>query len=230
MVVNFLLLSLGGFLLYLAFKTFKKYRLIEDTPTSQIRTATQGHIEVKGVGLNLNQPRLSNKDGTAVVYKALEIQEEITIRDLKEGSRKEWRTIHTVTDGNIFYLKDPTGVIEVLVRDFDIDGIVKQFPYNDSLGAGLSFLSKENRTRAIETSIPAGQPLLMQGKFVSFPAIKEILGEKVLGTFSFNENLPSFITIKNERAMIIKSKIKFVLLLFAGLLFAVFGIILKMKS
>ena len=47
-------LTAAGF--YFAFEFFKRARVIEDTPTSKIRSAAQGYVELIGVGDNLDGP------------------------------------------------------------------------------------------------------------------------------------------------------------------------------
>ena len=47
-------LTLAGF--YFAFAFFKRARIIEDTPTSKIRSAAQGYVELIGVGDTLEGP------------------------------------------------------------------------------------------------------------------------------------------------------------------------------
>jgi hypothetical protein len=230
MPIIILLGFVGAIFIYFAFDAFKKFRMMEDTPLSYLKSAAQGHIEVKGVALAFDQPQFLNYSGNQCVYKRIVIQEEKVKVNTKGQRSTEWKTISDTYEGNLFYLKDNTGIAEVITQKFEIDGVVNEYPYSQDLGGLLGLLVGVNRRRVIETSLPTGVQIFMQGKFLTSQKTSQLTTQKILGTLSFNENLPSFITIKSEQDMISKSKLKFYLFLIAGGIFITAAVLLKLKS
>jgi hypothetical protein len=113
------LLVLGiGFGLYLFFKgfrTFRKYRLIEDTPATPIRSVPMGLVRVHGKAsgeILLTSPVTQQP----CCYYKVKI-EKWTNRDRRHG----WEHYQTETLGVRFYLEDPTGRIAVEATNAELD-------------------------------------------------------------------------------------------------------------
>ena len=86
---------------YFAFRSLARARIIEDTPTSRIRSAHQGYVELNGVteyldGQALVAP-LTNKPCCWYRY------------SIQKKSDKNWRTLESETSSAAFLLRDETG-------------------------------------------------------------------------------------------------------------------------
>lgn len=88
-----------------AFKAWAKNRLIEDTPTSRVRSAAQGYVELSGKGLlpadSHNRGPLS---GLACTWWRYKIEERS-----RAGRSRSWSTVDSGTSEVPFVLDDGTG-------------------------------------------------------------------------------------------------------------------------
>ena len=87
-----------------AFTMFRRARLIEDTPTSRIRSAAQGHVELEGIARLLpGEPIIAPLSKAECVWWEYAIKE-------KRGSGKhsKWVTIDSGTSQEMFELVDDT--------------------------------------------------------------------------------------------------------------------------
>ncbi|MBU0615977.1 MAG: E3 ubiquitin ligase family protein [Nanoarchaeota archaeon] len=108
--------AFGGGLFYWGFNRMQKFRLINDTPTSKIRSMAMGIVEIHGnvqAGTILKTP-FSQSD---CVYYKYEIQEyrKHTSRDSKGHTRTyySWDTVGSGERRVGFYAKDETGNVWV---------------------------------------------------------------------------------------------------------------------
>jgi hypothetical protein len=88
-----------------AFKAWAKNRVIEDTPTSRVRSAAQGYVELSGRGLP--PPNSTNKaplTGTPCTWWRYKIEER-----RYSGRSRSWSTIQSDTSAEPFLLDDGTG-------------------------------------------------------------------------------------------------------------------------
>ena len=90
---------------YSAFSNLIKARLIEDTPTSKIRSASQGYVELSGLahpheGDQLHAP-LTERPCLWYHYKIERYE--------SNGKNSHWRTLESKTSRDFFILKDDTG-------------------------------------------------------------------------------------------------------------------------
>ncbi len=92
-----------------AFWCLIRKRVIEDIPTSKVRSAAQGYVELSGHGeLIEGDPiiaPLSRTPCTWYEYK-VEVRESGSSRD---GEHHRWRTLDQGTSADLFYLVDDTG-------------------------------------------------------------------------------------------------------------------------
>ena len=92
-----------------ALRWLKIARLIEDTPTSRIRSAAQGYVELAGNGLPLpatkNPAPLTQRPCIWWRYRISKRTE----RGAGKGQRKSWQTIASGTSSVAFLLDDGTG-------------------------------------------------------------------------------------------------------------------------
>lgn len=86
---------------FFAFKFFRDKRLITDTPTSNIRSAAQGYVELVGRGQLLEGDRITSPTGTDCIWYHLEIE--------MHYRNNSWVTVKQETSSDLFLLKDSTG-------------------------------------------------------------------------------------------------------------------------
>lgn len=88
-----------------AFVLIYRARLMEDTPTSLIRSAAQGYVELSGHARLLpGPPIVSPLSDTPCAWWSYRVQE----RE-RNGKDNQWRTIEEATSGELFLLADTTG-------------------------------------------------------------------------------------------------------------------------
>ncbi|SER27878.1 E3 Ubiquitin ligase [Nitrosomonas sp. Nm51] len=90
---------------WLTFYYLKRARLIEDTPTSKIRSAAQGYVEIVGTVSSPQKHMLSAPlSNTACVWFTYKIQ-----RHRRSGKSSHWSTIEEKTSTEQFVVSDDTG-------------------------------------------------------------------------------------------------------------------------
>ena len=83
----------------------RRARILEDTPTSLIRSAAQGYVELRGrAGLMPGPVILSPLSNTRCVWWRYTVEER-----QRSGNRDEWRVIDKNTSDDLFLLSDTTG-------------------------------------------------------------------------------------------------------------------------
>lgn len=102
-----MLLSLGSFWWW--FRSLKRARLIEDTPTSKCRSAAQGYVELIGQQEMMpGEPIQAPLTGRRCTWWAFEIEEKRTTYS-NGKSRTRWVTVESDTSGELFLVRDDTG-------------------------------------------------------------------------------------------------------------------------
>ncbi len=97
------LAAIGGFAF--AFSELHKARLIENTPTSRIRSAAQGYVELEGLARLLPGPEIrSPLSGTRCCWWRYRVQ-----KRERNDRRNAWRTIDSASSDELFLLVDSTG-------------------------------------------------------------------------------------------------------------------------
>jgi len=107
--------ELGFFLLFnVAFSVFgferflrlqARRRLMQDTPTSRIRSAAQGYVELEGYASATSSPLLSPLTNTPCVWYRFKVEE----RKTNGKGESEWKTVRSGTSTHLFLLDDHTG-------------------------------------------------------------------------------------------------------------------------
>lgn len=88
------------------FSALKRHLVIENTPTSKIRSAAQGYVELDGVGyLMTGTPILAPLSGMICTWYSYTIEE----KSSAHNSRDRWTIIKRGTSDELFLLKDETG-------------------------------------------------------------------------------------------------------------------------
>lgn len=172
---------IGGtlYLLYLCFKNFNKARLIEDMPTSLIRSASQGFTELIGVARIYNEPLLSPLSNTHCLWWQYRIE-----RYQRRGKSSSWVTIESGASEKPFYIDDNSGLCLVLPDGADLSARHKRrwrgrrrHPLGNAHGAPaktggfIDMVTTDigfgRRYRYTETMIKEGDPLYVLGHFES---------------------------------------------------------------
>lgn len=90
---------------FFAFKYVQSKRIIEDTPTSKIRSAAQGYLELIGHGeLMKGQPVISPLSGATCTWYQFKVEER-----RQSGKNSEWVTVRKGISDELFLIKDETG-------------------------------------------------------------------------------------------------------------------------
>ena len=107
----------GGtlYLLYLCFKNFRKARLIEDMPTSLIRSASQGFTELIGIARTYNEPLTSPLTNTHCLWWRYTIE-----KYQRRGKSSAWTTLESGTSSKPFYVDDTSGQCLVIHEGADL--------------------------------------------------------------------------------------------------------------
>lgn len=130
---NMFVISIIGFFFgiisfFHGFTCFKQKRLIENTPTSKIRSMAMGLVEVYGEVIPAKDKILKSPlTNTDCVYYKYTVEER-----RQSGKSSRWVIIRSGEDEALFYLKDNTGLVLVDLIGASID-IPKNFEYDSGL-------------------------------------------------------------------------------------------------
>lgn len=94
---------IAGFVGFLRLQA--RRRLMQDTPTSRIRSAAQGYVELEGYAAAASTPLLSPLTNTECVWYRMQVEE----RQTNHKGESEWKTIRKGTSSHLFLLDDNTG-------------------------------------------------------------------------------------------------------------------------
>ncbi|UCB55228.1 MAG: hypothetical protein JSW45_01450 [Thiotrichales bacterium] len=105
-LVLFWVLAVGLLiLLYYGFFAFKRFRFMDATATSKIRSAAQGHVELKGLGEFMqNDVIVSPFSGDRCLWYHCTID-----KKRRSGKRTTWTSISNETSSHLFRMVDETG-------------------------------------------------------------------------------------------------------------------------
>lgn len=181
-------MAIGGFLLYKGFFWLKQKQMIENIPTSKIRSIAMGLVEIAGevipaYKVMLKSP-LSQKDCVYYTYSVQEYR--------SSGKHSYWATLRHGSESQVFFLKDDTGKVLVDAEGSNLK-IARQTMINSSMGKDppekiRRFLEAENirfggflginkRMRFIEKYIAAGDRLYIMGTADDNPHVEDGTGK-----------------------------------------------------
>jgi len=227
LVYSVIFAGVGVFLIWTGFQAFKMKRLIENIPTSKIRSVAMGLVEIAGHVVSdkkLKSP-FSNKD--CVYYKYI-IQEYRS-----SGKHSRWVTIKKGNDCVPFYLKDSTGKVLVdpkganidIPKDFEFKSgfrkdppiVVKQFLTANRLKFE-SFLGMNKTMRYREYFIAPNDKLYIMGTAGDNPYVEEATARQSTEDIMIQKGRHEkvyYISDKPEHAVLKSIKLK----AFGGLIF-----------
>ncbi len=198
--------------LYGIFRFFHRSRIIDDTPTSKIRSAHQGFVELEGEGrLMKGTPIVSPLSKRQCLWYSYKIEHKVREYDIGHDaadslSKSNWETVQSEVSDNLFLLADDTGICVV-----DPDGAVitpsfsktwygsRNFDASDSMSGSaalsLSALTGRNNYRYTEKRIDVGEDLYLLGRFKTIGGRREKLDKKgeVRDLLSHWKNKPDFL-------------------------------------
>lgn len=121
--------SFTALMAWLTYTRYRAYRVVRDTPTSSIRSAPQGYVELTGTFESLadDKPRHAPFSGKPCVWYRVEIEE----HRQKGEDDSEWVTIFEESDPRPCVLRDDTGRCLVLVEQADMRVAVPSETYQE---------------------------------------------------------------------------------------------------
>ncbi|NVK38255.1 MAG: hypothetical protein HWE18_10040 [Gammaproteobacteria bacterium] len=147
-------------------------RLIKDTPTSKIRSAAQGFVELEGIGRTLKHPILSPLSRTPCLWYRFSIE-----RKEDNGKTTSWRTIQRGQHPGPILMEDPTGQCMLSIKGASIHTSLKStwsgsspYPTELSIKRKESFLQFGDY-RYTEELIIESSPIYALGYFKTLRAI-----------------------------------------------------------
>ncbi len=230
-----IILALVG--LFLAFRSYRHKRIIDDTPTSKTQGVFIGLAELKGTAES-ETPFTSYLGGARCVRYNWQVQEQWsrtvteTYRDaqghMQTRTRREsgWTTVGSGGESAPFYLQDDTGVIRIVPDGASINEkefFDKTCGRNDLLyfdkGPANEIANSDHRRRFRETGIPLHAQLYVigQAREREDTVAAEIANDKAAPMF--------IISMKSEKQISAGYLTWYWVWLFLGLLFAEGGTI-----
>jgi hypothetical protein len=154
-----LVVSGGGlFFFFFGFAQLRKKRLVENTPTSKIRSVAMGINEVTGFARE-RAPLKSPLSGASCVFYKFKMEKEV--RRSKGGTY--WQTVNEGCSANYFYIEDGTG--KLLVDPLYAETMLLEDYENIS---GATGIFSGNRMRYTEWYIAPGDYVYILGTVRKF--------------------------------------------------------------
>ncbi len=175
----------GLFLMYSGFGWFKRKRLIEDMPTSKIRSIAMGLVEVNGKARHAKEKEMKSPlSGKKCVYYKYTIEKYVS-----SGKSGHWRMIKYDVGPGPFFVEDKTGKVLVdpklanikVPRSYqsqsawgrDPEPAVKKFLENEKIKFEGALFGANFSMRYREWIIPPGMELYVIGTAKDNPYVKE---------------------------------------------------------
>lgn len=196
-IVIFLVISavICGASLYAIFRFFHRSRIIDDTPTSKIRSAHQGFVELEGVGrLMKGMPIVSPLSNRQCLWYSFKIEHRVKELDIGPSdnhslTKSSWQTVNSGISDNLFLLADETGICVVDPEDAVITPSFSKTWYGSkesnisvptSANAILSLAkyTGNKNYRYTEKRIDVGEELYLLGRFKTIGGRREKLDKK----------------------------------------------------
>ena len=116
-IIGGVITGLSGFGI---FHNLRRARIIEDTPTSKVRSAVQGYVELIGIGQYFNQsPVVAPLTLTECIWYHFKIEKK-EVRHTSKGTETHWRTVESKNSPDYFKLLDDTGHCVVNPHDAEV--------------------------------------------------------------------------------------------------------------
>lgn len=167
--IFFAVICLFAFAYYL-----KIARLIQDTPTSKIRSAAQGFVELEGISHDAGKAILSPLSQASCIWYRFKIEKKV-----KSGKDSHWRTVQSGQSPSPIILDDNTGQCVLQLKGAKIiPEYCKTWYGNSPYPSALSIQRKDSflqvgNYRYTEELIAPQSPLYALGFFKTFRAIDQ---------------------------------------------------------
>lgn len=166
------LIGLGIGLLcgYGIFYFVRRARILEDTPTSKIRSAHQGYVEIIGeIEYLVNQPVIAPLTQKKCAWFSYQIDKEERSYS-RHGSFSRWRNIEKQTSERPFQCKDDTGSCMINPKGAEVIPSEKDVWYGNNKIPSSPHTTRSSffsggRYRYIEKRLHVSQPLYAIGQF-----------------------------------------------------------------
>lgn len=165
-----LVTALAAGALFFGVRALHRARVIADIPTSRIRSAARGYVELAGEAALLpGEPIVASLTGTVCAWFHCRVEERVTTRDSRGHTQTHWRTIREERSDALFLLRDGTGECVI-----DPDGAHVVPSLSQVWFGGNAFwhgapakrrLFNSGRYRFTENRIEVGSPLFAIGEF-----------------------------------------------------------------
>ena len=189
--------------LFAALRMFHRARLIEDMPTSKIRSCHQGYVELFGTTKWMEGPEIQAPlSGLPCVWYSFSVEEYIP------QSKQKWRRINSGVSDQLFLLEDDTGACVIDPDNAEVTPSSNTTWYgNERLGPkihtspldilGGMLLQSGQKYRYTERRIDVYESLYAIGEFSSIGTdyrqnIKEVVVEKLRSLKSDKEKLAKY--------------------------------------
>ena len=192
-VISLIVLAIICFAsLYSIFRFFHRSRIIDDTPTSKIRSAHQGFVELEGVGrLMQGTPIVSPMSQQACLWYRYKIEHKVTksySSSANQSHNSSWKVVDSGVSDNLFLLIDGSGICVIDPEGASITPSFsktwygpKQYHINDVASANatsaLNSLMRNNDYRYTEKRIDIDSQLYVLGLFTTVGGRREKLDE-----------------------------------------------------
>lgn len=157
-------------LLYRTFSRLRRARWVEDTPTSLVRSAAQGLVELQGwVEAGGHEPLISPLAGEPCLWYRFTVEEY-----RRSGKHREWRTVEKGQSDRPFLLRDATGECWIVPRGAEVHPRLRRrwegnrrWPLSPTSQTRLLGALIGQRYRYTEEWLREGDPLYALGWFES---------------------------------------------------------------
>lgn len=175
------LLALTTVCFYLIFRFHHRIRMISDTPTSKIRSAAKGYVELEGEGLLMKGSDLrSPLSGLPCLWYRYKIEKRVVTYDSKGNRQTRWKTIDSGLSERLFLVRDETGECVIDPDGAEVTPNSSDTWYSDHAGwqgaipksGFITFGSKDYRLS--ESRIDIGADLYLLGRYASVGGIHDL--------------------------------------------------------
>ncbi len=102
------LIAIAGVFFIFIWRWYHRARVIEDTPTANVRSAHQGYVELEGIGRMMEgEPIAAPLTSKPCLWFRYKIEEQQM--DQRDRSHNRWRVVRSGVSDHLFWLDDGTG-------------------------------------------------------------------------------------------------------------------------
>jgi hypothetical protein len=188
LIVALVLLIVGLFFVYSGFKKLKRLHAINNTPTSKLRSAAQGYVEVIGRAESLDSKIILGKlTHKPCLWYSFEIE-----KYSRNGKHSSWSTVESGQSDDVFSINDTTGRCNIDPKGADITVHSKEVwrgsqrsPHKTTTGV-MSFLNSGSY-RYTEKRLHVNDPLYALGHLQTLNHARHRISDKMMEREVINE-------------------------------------------